>query len=77
MCDGDAACVKVAGMPARTQGSPLRGAALMEQCSGRMRVVKGLLERCVATVEALTLAPAANGLIFGYWMPKAIIALSH
>ena len=29
----------------------------MEQCSTRMRLVKGLLERCVETVEALTLAP--------------------
>lgn len=36
---------------------PLAAAVLMEQCSGRMRVVKGLLDRCVATVEAMTLAP--------------------
>jgi len=29
----------------------------MEQCSTSMRLVKGLLERCVEMVEALTLAP--------------------
>jgi DNA-binding IclR family transcriptional regulator len=34
----------------------------MKHCSSIMRVVKGLLERCVETVEALTLAPAGTRL---------------
>jgi DNA-binding IclR family transcriptional regulator len=52
----------------------LRGAALLEQCSGKMRVVKGLLERCVTTVEALTLAPTGlrlSDLARELGMPKA------
>jgi len=46
----------------------------MEQCSDNMRVVKGLLERCVGTVEALTSAPEGmrlSDLARSLDMPKA------
>lgn len=46
----------------------------MEHCSGKMRVVKGLLERSVETVEALTLAPEGmrlSDLARALAMPKA------